>query len=86
MGDQDDRLAGLRFSWNTSMHFCCERGVSDRQHLVDEHDVGVRLHHDRERESDHHPRGVVLELEIDEFAQFGELDHRVEPLPRLASA
>ena len=59
-------LPCLRRSWNTSMHFWRERGVADREHLVDQHDVGVRLHHHRERQAHHHSRGVVLELEIDE--------------------
>jgi hypothetical protein len=48
-------------------------------HFFDEHDVGVRLDHDREREADHHPRRVVLELEVGEVAQAGEVEHGVEP-------
>ena len=32
-----------------------EGGVSDGQHLVDEHDVGVGLDHHREGEAHHHP-------------------------------
>ena len=63
-----------------------ERGVADGQHLVDEHDVGVGLDHDGEREPDHHARRVVLELEVGELAQLGEVEHRVEPAPRLAPA
>ena len=73
-----------RFSRNTSMHFWANDGVADRQHLVDEHDVGVGLDHHREREPDHHPRRVVLELEVGEVAQLGEVEHGVEPAPRLA--
>ncbi len=68
------------------MHFCANDGVADREHLVDEHDVGVGLDHHREREPDHHPRRVVLELEVGEVAQLGEVEHRVEPAPRLAPA
>jgi hypothetical protein len=60
-----------------------ERSVADRQHLVDQHDVRVRLDHHREGEPDHHARRVVLELEVDEVAQLGELEHRVEPVSRL---
>ena len=63
-----------------------ERRVADREHLVDEHDVGVGLDHHREREPHHHPRRVVLQLEVGELAQLGEVEHRVEPPPRLAPA
>ena len=34
---------------------------------------------DREREPDHHPRRVVLELEVGELAQPGEVEDLVEP-------
>ena len=63
-----------------------ERRVADRQHLVDQQDVGVDLDRDREREPDVHARGVVLELEVDELLELGERDDVVEPLPRLACA
>ena len=61
-----------------------ERGVADGEHLVDQHDVGVRLDHDREGEADQHPGRVVLELEVDEVLELGELEHGVEPATRLA--
>ena len=66
------------------MHFCGERGVADREHLVDQHDVGVGLDHHGEREADQHPRRVVLELEVDEVLELGELEHLVEAAARLA--
>ena len=50
------------------MHFCANAASPDRQHLVDEHDVGVGLDHHGEGEPDHHPRRVVLELEVDELS------------------
>ena len=55
-----------------------ERGVADREHLVDEQDVGIDLDSNREREPDLHPRGVVLELEVDELLELGERDDLVE--------
>ena len=55
-----------------------EGGVADREHLVDQQDVGVGLDHHREGEPDQHPRGVVLQLQVDELLELGELDHRVE--------
>ncbi len=38
------------------------KGVADREHLVDQEDVGVDLDHRREGEPNVHPRRVVLEL------------------------
>ena len=63
-----------------------ERGVADREHLVDEQDVGVDLDRDREREPHAHARRVVLELEVDELLELGERDDLVEPLARLRGA
>ena len=62
-----------------------ERRVADREHLVDQHDVGVGLDHHREREPHHHSRRVVLELQVDELLELGELDHRVQPPLGLAA-
>ena len=61
-----------------------EGGVADRQHLVDQEHVGVGLHHHREGEPDQHPRGVVLQFQVDEFLELGELDHRVEAAARVS--
>ena len=66
-----------RIRLNTSKHFCCERGVADGENLVDQQDVRVDLNRHREREPDVHAGGVVLELELLELAQFGEVDDRV---------
>ncbi len=61
-----------------------ERGVADGEDLVDQQDVGVDLDRDRERQADVHPRGVVLELQVLELAQLGEVDHAVVALASLA--
>ena len=60
-----------------------EGGVADREHLVDEQDVGVDLDRDREAEPHAHARRVVLELEVDELLELGEGDDLVEALARL---
>ena len=39
-----------------------EGGVADREHLVDQQDVGVHLDRHREGQTHVHARGVVLEL------------------------
>ena len=63
-----------------------ERRVADRQHLVDQHDVGVRLDHDGEGEPGHHPGGVVLQLQVREPLELRELEDGVEALARLPPA
>jgi hypothetical protein len=57
--------------------------VPHREYLVDQHDVGIGLDHDREGEADHHSAGVVLQLEVDELVELGELQHRGQPARRL---
>ena len=58
-------------------------GVADGEHLIDEQDVGVDLDRDRECQPDVHAGGVVLELQLLELAQFGEVDHLVDAPTRL---
>ena len=60
-----------------------EGGVADGEHLVDQQDVGVDLDRDGERQPHEHPRGVVLQLELDEFLELGEGDDVVEAVARL---
>ncbi len=60
-------------------------GVADGQHLVDQQDLGVDLDRGGKREAHQHPRGVVLELQVDELLQLGEGDHLVEAGARLAA-
>ena len=84
VGDQQDRRA-LPAPLVKDVHALLgERDVTDRQHLVHQHDVRVRLDHDGERQAHHHPGRVVLELEVHELAQLGEVEDGVEPLARLA--
>ncbi len=67
--------------WNSrilSRHLLLELLVTDGEHLVDEEDVGVGVHGDREREAHVHARRVELDLRVDEVADAGELEDRVE--------
>jgi hypothetical protein len=84
VGDEHECLTGAALLSEHVGAFLGERGVTDGEDLVDEHYVGVGLHHDREGEADHHARGVVLELEVLELLEFGELDHAVVAPARLA--
>ena len=65
-----------------------EGGVADRQHLVDEQDVGAGARGHREGDAHLHARGVVLELLVHRALELGERDdvvvHRVDLGPREA--
>ena len=56
------------FRWRrrTRRGTSAESGITDRQHLVDQHDLGVHLDRHRKGEPDLHAGGVVLELQVDE--------------------
>ena len=84
VGHEQDRLALVAHPVEDVEALLLERRIADGQHLVDQQDVGVDLDRDREREPDLHAGRVVLELELLEFLQLREVDHRVEPLARLA--
>ena len=84
VGDEHDRLARVAHRVEDVEALLLERGVADREHLVDQQDVGIDLDRHREREPDMHPRGVVLQLEVLELLELGELDHAVVALARLA--
>ena len=85
VGDQDHRAVGAHLVEDVAA-LLLEGGVADREHLVDQQDVGVGLDHHRERQPHEHPRGVVLQLQLGELLELGELDHRVEPRLGLARA
>ena len=54
-----------------------KRRVADPEGLVDQQDLGIDLGGDAERQPHVHPAGVVLQREVGELAQAGEL---VDPL------
>ena len=83
VGDEDDRLARGLERLELLEALLLERGVADREHLVDEQDVGVDLDRNREAEPHAHARRVVLELEVEELLELGEGDDLVEALARL---
>ena len=61
---EHDRLALVTHPVEHVEALLLERRIADREHLVDQQDVRVDLDRDRERQSDLHPGGVVLELEV----------------------
>ena len=81
--DEEHRLALVAHAVELVEALLLEGGVADGEHLVDQQDVGVHLDRHREREPDLHAGRVVLELEVDELLELGELDDLVEALARL---
>ena len=55
-----------------------ERGVADREHLVDEQNLGLEMRGDRERESHVHAARVALDRGVEEALDLGERDDLVE--------
>ena len=86
MADEDDRSSLALEAPEGVEAFLLEARVADCENLVDEIDVGVSLDRRGEPEPHLHPGGVVLELQVDELLELGELDDRGEALaePRRA--
>ena len=54
--------------------------VADGEHLVDEQHVGVEVRGDREAQAQEHARRVRRHRRVDEVAELGERDDRVQAL------
>ena len=72
MRHHDDRAALALELLDAVEALALERLVADRQHLVDEEDVGLDVHRDREAETDVHARRVEAHLGVDELVELGE--------------
>ena len=83
MGDEKDRAALRARLAQRVKALALEGAVADREHLVDQQHVGVHVHHHGEGQAHLHARGVVLELQLGEALELGELDDRVVALARL---
>ena len=68
------------------MQRCWNSCVADREHLVDDQDLGVEVRRDRERQPDVHPARVALHGRVDELLDPAELDDLVELRTDLARA
>ena len=78
MAYKHDGLALVSHLGELLVALALESLVADREHLVDEQDVGVDVDGDREPEPDVHARGVVLDRLVDERLDPGEVDDLVE--------
>ena len=78
VGDEHDRPALALESEELLEALLLEGGIADREHLVDQQDLGFNLDRGGKGQAHEHSRGVVLELEVDELLEFGKRDHGVE--------
>ena len=83
VADEHDGLALVAHLGELLVALALEGLIADRQHLVDQQDVGVDIDGDREPEPDVHARRVVLHRLVDEGADAGEVDDLVEAAPEL---
>jgi hypothetical protein len=60
VSDEDHRLAAAPHFMEDVGALLLEGCIADREHLVDQQDVGIGLDHHREPEPHQHPRRVVL--------------------------
>ena len=67
--DEQDRAPFALEALHPLETLALERLVTDREHLVDEEDVGIDVHGDREPEPDVHTRRVVPHLHVDELLE-----------------
>ena len=81
---EHDRLAGVALLVEHVHALLGERHVAHREHLVHKHDVGVGLHHHGKSEAHEHAGRVVLQLQLGEVLELGEVEDGVEPAARLS--
>src|SRR5579875_710722 len=81
--DDDDGLAVVLQVLEALQALALEGLVANRQHLVNEQDVGLHVDRYREAEAHVHARGVVLHGLVDELAYAGEVHDIVESLLEL---
>ena len=84
--DKDDRLALALEAVELLEALLLEGCVADGEDLVDQQDLCLHLDRGCEGQAHEHPRGVVLQLQVDELLQFREGDHVVKAPPRLTAA
>jgi len=86
MGDEDDgpALAAELFYFGKALFL--EGFIAHRQDLVHEHDIGVGMDGGGEGKAKVHAGGIVLELHVLEFFEFGEVEDVVVDFVHLLSA
>ena len=83
--DEEHRPAGAAELLHPAQAAPLELGVADREHLVDEQDLGLEVRGDGEREPHVHAARVALHRRVDELLDARELDDLVEARVDLAA-
>ena len=78
MADEQDGAALARDVAHLAEALLLERGVADREHLVDEQDLGLEVRRDGERQPHIHAARVAFDRRVDEALDLGERDDLVE--------
>ena len=78
MGDEHDRAAGPFVVPDPALALLLEGLVADGEHLVEEQDVGLDVHRDREAQTQVHAGRVGLDGLVGEVLQLGERDDLVQ--------
>ena len=68
VGDEDNRPPGAAEVLHPAKAALLELGVADREHLVDEEDLGLQMGGDREREPHAHAARVALDRRVEELS------------------
>ena len=76
-------LPAAFISWKASAHFCWKAASPTASTSSISRMSASTSQHQREGEPHQHPGGVVLQLQVGEVLEFGELDHRVQPVAAL---
>src|ERR1700674_2835185 len=76
--DEDDGAARAGNVAHLAEAFFLEVDVADGEDFINEKDFGFEMGGDGEGEAHVHAGGVVLDLRVDEFFEFGESDNFVE--------
>jgi hypothetical protein len=84
-GDDERPARGAKRA-QTIQAFLLEAGVADRQHFVDDQDLGVEVHGGGEGEAQEHTRRIRAHRLLDVALELGEFDDRVEAVADLGGA
>ena len=86
MTDEEHGAAALRHLGHLPQALLLEFRVADRQHFVDDQDLGLQMRRDRESEPDIHAGGKSLDRRVKKLFDFGKSDDLVETALDLGAA
>ena len=78
VADEDHRAAVAHHLADLAEALLLKRQIADREHFVDDEDVGSKMRGDGEREAHLHAARIALDRRIEHAIDFGEGDDRVQ--------